>query len=532
MTGKIERRLERGHRLVAHGAFLGCLILVVLPVLLVDCPPIFDYANHLSRAHVIANLDRSAIFAAHFQTTSFLIPNVLADLTLLALLPLGGVIAAGKMLLVLTFVLTLSGAYALNRVLTGDFAVWPLFAALLLYNEGFFWGFLNYNLGLALLLWGVAVWLLAEDMGRRMQLAAGAAFSVLIFLAHLVAFGLYAVAIAAIEARRVVATRPGPARTLLRLGGSALQFLLPAVLFFGVSPSSGLEMTADFDFSIFGKIMPFARMVSSGNPAMDIFTLAAALGFVAAALGSRLVACHPVALLVGGLYLLLVATLPYTMMGSYFLDSRIVVALALVLAAGLHQPAGAPAFSLMAAAAVLGLVAFRSDGLVEDWRAQDEDYARVLEALDEVPRGSVLVTAVGHPFELGDWITTRRVKPSHEHTGHYATIRNEVLVPNIFARRGQNPLVFDSTLEELNRVAYNPVPRLFTSGDSRWLVDQVAPVLRVRDSLEPPVTGLYIIGYHVPCDRWPAELMIRPVRCEAGFSLVEVLPEDGGEPIP
>lgn len=513
-----------GATAVSHAALAACLVLAVLPLLAVDYPPVFDYANHLSRAYVIAHLDEVPVFAAHFRTTSFLIPNVLADLVLLALLPALGIIAAGKALLILTLALTLTGAYVLGRVLSGRFQPLPLLAALLLYNEGFFWGFLNYDLGLGLLLWGLAAWLALE--GRRGgQLAAGAGFALVIFLAHLASFGLYACAIAAVELERAWRTR----FSLRRLAASAAQFVPPLALFYGLSPSRGLALTAEFDFSLFGKVMPFTRLLSSGNPSLDIFTASALVGMVVALLACGAARLHRLALLVAALFLVLIETLPFTMLGSYFLDSRIVIAFALMVAAGLSQKGGhlAPVAVL-----VVALAAIRTAGLLDDWRQQDADYARVVAALDRVRPGAVLVTAVGHAFELGDWVITRKVKPSHEHTGHYATIRNRVIVPNIFARLGQNPLVMESPFAPLMQVATNPVPRLFTRGDARWLVGQVAPIADGRRSVAPPITGAYIIAYHVPCELWPSDLRLRLVACEPGFSLVEVLGEDQGGPIP
>lgn len=179
----------------------------------------------------------------------------------------------------------------------------------------------------------------------------------------------------------------------------------------------------------------------------------------------------------------------------------------------------------------LALVGFRSYGLMDDWRLQDDDYATVIAALDQVPPGSVVVTGVGHPFELGDWVATRRVKPSHEHTTLYATIRKDVLVPNIFARPGQNPLVFHSSLDALDRAARNPVARIFHSNDARWMVNEMLPLADTAGSITPPIPGVFVIGYHVPCAWWPVDMPIRAVTCQPTFSLIEIL---GGvkEPIP
>lgn len=510
----------RDEAAVAHGCLALCLALVALPVVLVRWPPIFDYPNHLARAHVIDRLDSSAVFAAHMHTTNFLIPNVLADLLVLALIPFGGVLWAGKALLVATFALTLTGAYAVNRVLARRFSPWPVLAAALLYNEGFFWGFLNYNLGLGLLLWGVAVWLLLQGRTAGERMVAGACVASLIFLAHLIAFGLYAVAVAVIELRRP---------NMARLAQAGAQFVPPLLVFLALSPAGDLQLVALFDFSISGKVMPFARMLSSGNPMLDFATLAAVGGAIATGLLGGQARCQGLLLLLAASYLVLVATLPFSMLGSFFLDSRIIFAVALMFAASL-SPRG-PASSAGIAVVVVAIVAGRTLGLLVDWREQEADYAVLIAALDRVPPGSVIVTTVQYPFELGDWVVTRRVKPSHEHSTLYATIRNDVLVPNIFARQGQNPLVFDSPLEDLDRLARNPVGRIAHSDDARRLIGEVMPLANHRADVEPPLPSVYVVGYGVPCAWWPGDMPIRAERCGPGFSLIEIL-GDVGEPVP
>lgn len=514
--------------MVAHACLALSLAVAAIPILATATPPLFDYPNHLARAHVIAHFDAIEAFRTHFAVASFVIPNVLADLVLLALIPAMGTAAAGKALLIGTFILTVGGAYALSRALTGQFSVWPLFAAALLYNEFFFWGFLNYNLGLALMLWGLAAWVGLEGR-RRTQLAAAAALAVLIFLAHLVAFGLYGGAIGVLEllALRRLSLPPGGAA--LRLAGSASQAALPLIVFFGFSPSNGLHWDFGFDFSVPGKVMPLARVLSSNNPGIDLFTAVATGGFLLGALAARRVACHAGAALVAALFLVLVLTLPYKALGSFFLDSRVTVAVALIVVAGLYPRRTVSGGT--AALVLMTILAARSAVLTEDWLTQQREYDRVIAALDRLPRGSMVITAVGHDFELGDWLATRRIKPSHEHTTLYATIRRDALVPNIFARRGQNPLVFRSPLEDMMEVVRNPVPRLLGAGDARWVIAQARAAEALSKRLRPMLPAVYVIAYAVPCSMWPEDLPIRRVRCDPAFSLVSLDP-DGGRGMP
>ncbi|HYD31887.1 MAG TPA: hypothetical protein VEB64_13690 [Azospirillaceae bacterium] len=504
----------------AHLGLALCLVLALIPILSTPTPPLFDYPNHLARVHVIAHWADTPLFRANFEITSFLIPNVLADVVLLGLMPLGGVEVAGRVFLALILALTLTGGYALNRAVAGRFTVWSLLIAALLYNEMFMWGFLNYMLGLGLLLWGLAAWLSLDGRHRTTQLILATAFALLTFFAHLVAFALYAIAIAVIELRRAwVVRRRGLLPAARHLIASAAPFIPPLILFFAVSPSGKLPFDPQFDYSQFGKLTPFTRLLSAGNPTMDMVTLVSVTAVVAIALAARRITLHWGLALTGLVYLALILSLPYSMLGSYFVDSRIVIALAFILVAAIRPRRDSRRRgTIFLAVLLIGLMTTRSVALAEDWRAQGHEFGRLLAAFDKLPRGSLLIPAVGHPFELGDWIATRYIKPSHEHSTLYATIRRGVLVSNIFARRGQNPLVLTPVLDDIGKLS-NPVSRILNQGDSRWVVNEVMQFLDQLDEIQPAIRNVYVVGYKVRCDYWPEDLPIRPVACDNGFSL-------------
>ena len=525
-----------------RAGLLLCLALVAVPLLAAGTPPLFDYPNHLARVHILHHWDRLALFHAHYGISSFLVPNVLSDLVLLGFMAFGDAHAAGRALLLVIAWGTLTGVLALNRAATGRASVWPLLGALLVFNEMFVWGFLNYLLGLVLLLWGMAAWLWLERRPRAVQVAVGTAFALSLFLSHLVAFGLYGVAIAILELRRV--WRAG---TLWRTEGvgrlvvSAAQFVPALTLFLWVSPSSGLPVDLRFDYSLWGKLSPFARLLSTGNPIADTGTLVLVVAIVAIGLATRRIGLHRDLALVAGADLLLVLVLPYSALGSFFLDARIVIATALVAIAAVtprvavdagdvaDRQAGARRWDRRPLLAViLVLVGVRTVVLVRDWHAQSEQYRPVLAALDRLPPGSILVAGSAAPFELGDWFSTRRIRPPREHVATYATVDADVLVPNVFARAGQNPLVYTPAREEMAPLGRNPILRLFGPDGLRHLATEAARVASRRNVMDPPPTGVFVIAHHVRCDAWPADVPVRAAACGPDFSLMEVVPVAAG----
>jgi len=516
-------------------------LLAAMPVLLVETPPLFDYPNHLSRVHVLLAWDRVAEFRIWFAQSSFLIPNILSDLVLIGLSGLVGVEAAGRCLLVLIQALTLGGIVALGRAATGRAEVWPLFGALLLHNEMSAWGFLNYGLGLAGLLWGMAAWIGTDGRSRRMQLALGAVAAMTTFAAHLVAFGLFAVAVAALEARWAwsAAGGRGIARLSGRLAASGAILLPPMLVLFLASPTGSLAPALMFDPSPFAKLSPYTRLLASGAPAADLAVAVPTLVLLGGLAVAGRLGIEPRLGLVAGIFVLLQLLLPHSALGSYFLDARIAVAVALVAVAGLRaRRRGAAARGIRAPAAALcalvALVGLRSALLTVQWRTA-EDLARPLRAaLDRVPPGSLVVGTSTVPLEEGrTWLRSRAGYPPDGHVVSYATIRRDAVTPNIFAREGQNPLVFRSPVANLAEVGLPVDGRGAPPGPpmEQDVFDMFAAATSVRSDLDRMGLrhqALFVVVLHIGCRDWPADLSdgfgtpVEMAACGDHFSLIRI----------
>ncbi|WP_119681093.1 hypothetical protein [Indioceanicola profundi] len=502
------------------------IVLSALPLLITDSPPVFDYPNHLARVHILAHLDEVPAFAANFTLDSLFLPNVLADLILLALEPFLGIELAGKVLLLLLVTLTVSGTVALGTAAAGRRTVWPLLVAALVWNEVMVWGFLNYVLGVGLLLWALAAWLHLDRVSRTGQLASGVVFGLLLFLAHMVAFGLFAVAIAVLELARAWTRRQeGLAPVMRRLVVSALIFVPALALFWISSPASGLPMEFRFAFTAWQKFSPFTRLLSTGNTVLDVATLALVVATICILLSSRRVKLHPGLGLVALAFVVMVLTLPYSAMGSYFLDSRIAPAAVILLTAALIPARPSPRLAAAFCLALVAVVGTRGVVMARDWAPQDQRIAAIKQTLQQLPSGAILVPAEAAPFELGDWTTTRRTNPAHEHTATYAAIHRDAVVVNLFARKGQNPLIFTPAESALLAVAGNPIARAGTDEELVGFLERVNEAARsMKDRPRVGVPGIYVIVFHRGCGTLPKGLPVQTVACESDHMLMRMLP--------
>jgi hypothetical protein len=414
-------------------AFCLGLALSAIPVFSTVLPPILDYPNHLARMSILAADGGSAVLNQFYAVHWAPLPNLALDLIvppLTALMPLA---LAGKLFLVLVLALMAGGAVALNRVLHGRWSYWSLGVFLLLYNRILLWGFLNYLFGLGLALCGLALWL---GMARRpawQRVVLSSVLALAVYFSHISAFGIYALALAGIEAGpALVLLRTGDGRRLAaRLAIAGVQFIVPAAIILlswrgaatGTIAYGNYGRKVDLLFSIFDNY----------NRGFDVacFALFAALLLALAAwrrLGLAPAMRGPL-LLVTSAYL----ALPSQMLSGAGADHRMAIAIFLIILAGSAPRWPSPRVALATGAALLLLFAVRL-GMVEVyWIQSDAVYQADLAALDSLPRGAKL--AVAWP---GSAIEVTRAPELHLPT--LAIARREAFVPTLFAYAAQQPV--------------------------------------------------------------------------------------------
>src|SRR5215469_17998757 len=113
--------------------FCTLLVLAAVPLFLSELPPLLDYPNHLARMHLLPSLP-SPVLRTFYRVTWAPLPNLAMDGVvplLAAFMPLAW---AGKVFILLTFLLLAGGTAAIYRALFGMWSLWPCLAFLLLYS--------------------------------------------------------------------------------------------------------------------------------------------------------------------------------------------------------------------------------------------------------------------------------------------------------------------------------------------------------------------------------------------------------------
>jgi hypothetical protein len=399
-----------------------------VPVLLCDITlPLFDYPNHLARMHILIDLAHSPELQRFYEVVWRPVPNLAMDAVVPVLTHFMPLAWAGKSFVLLTLFLIAGGAAALNRVLFGGWSAWPCLAFLLLYNRFLLWGFLNYLFGIGLALFAFAFWIALGEKSAAPRLAVGALFALLLFFAHLLAFGLYGVMVMGYATGLVLRRR----RRVAELFLAAAPFLPPLAILFLASPGAvagavrfgpaGRKL--DLLFSVFDN---YHRIFDISS--FVFVALALLFAFV-----RRWARLAPDMLVPLGLLVLVYLAMPNQLATASGADHRIPLLFDLVFIAGSRWEARLPRAQRRFLGAALVLFLLRLGLVSVSWQASERTYANLLPALDLLPEGSLV--AVAYPPEA---VNSEATPLAHFPT--LAVLRRDVFVPTLFAASTQQPV--------------------------------------------------------------------------------------------
>ena len=165
--------------------WLGIGLVTILPLLLVDFPPLVDLYGHLGRYAVQTELDTRPALQPFYSYEWRLIGNLGADILIEVLHPVLGLEPSVRVVVILTQLLGAAGLLLISREVHGRVSPFAVMAIPLLYGYPFNYGFLNYALSMALAMLAFVVWLrlhrAERDLAARLWLGVAGAT---IWVAH------------------------------------------------------------------------------------------------------------------------------------------------------------------------------------------------------------------------------------------------------------------------------------------------------------------------------------------------------------
>ena len=358
-----------------------------LPILLSPLPMMPDFFNHVGRYHVMLHQD-DALLRSYYDFHPALSANSGIDLVMLVLGRLMPVEQAARLSVGLIAIAMTLGIYALARAVHRQPPAAALLAVPFVWSFPFLFGFLNFCFGLALALLGAALWVRTRDLPTVPRLAVDVALAFAIWLAHLVAFGIFLIICGCFALARLWPldrSRPWR-RTIVDLAAIAWPLLL------GLIPSEASVPLFSGAWEPKVKAGLVLQLFRSISKTVDRATLLVLIGFAAALLllawKGRARFSRP---LLGASLVLAVlwAVLPEAMMGSFYSDLRLLPAVCILffIAADILPGRLATMAAIVALVLTLGRLAL----VTVDWQQRSRAAERDLAALRLVPEGARIV---------------------------------------------------------------------------------------------------------------------------------------------
>lgn len=448
-------------------AWVGVGMLVMLPLLLTDIPPLLDYPNHLARAYIASHLTVDPNLPRFYIVNwAHIVPDMLGDVLLVTLARILPIALAGKVLIAMVLAATLGGVACLYRVLWGRWSAWPLAATPFLWHGALTAGFLAFSLSLGLAFLAASAWRasMAWPLWHRLPLAI--MFGAGLWFSHLIALGIFLVICTSLDLAEPIAQpslrRPDLlGRRIVALGALGAVPLVLSLVFY-VPQTSGLVPGTE-GLPPLGQWRLHDHLRGLMMPVMGHYRVVALVEGCGVALvalllwaGKAVRIAWPVVpgwLLLAALFL----ALPSDIMDTAFVPERFTIALALLAVAG-SQPIPGRKAVRPAIAGLAVLVVLQCASVAVAWRESDPYVTDLRKALALMPVGSRLLVTVPmksetdvDPYGVRDpnvpgWYLALFDFPNLIHMPTLAVIDRSAFVHTIFVHPDKQILSFTDSV--------------------------------------------------------------------------------------
>ncbi|WP_407185566.1 hypothetical protein [Bradyrhizobium centrosematis] len=450
-TSTIPTRLG-SDRSVAIAVLAVLAAVSFLPVLLTPIPAMVDYPNHLARMYILSQ-SGTPDANPNYEVAWAFYPNLGMDLLVPQMARLMGVESATRLFLLLSQVLIVTGALLLEWGRKGRIHLAGFAALAFLYCLPFSWGFVNFEFGLGLAIWGIAVYLMLAEGPWPLRFVANLIFVAGLYVAHFFSLGIYGATLGLYELWRLRHKRVAYPVAAARLGALAL----PALVLFGImrmtAGAIGSEGTSWF--LAFKPVWPL-RIMNGYS-----LTVAAATGLALAIslfFGARrgVLRLEPAGIWLAFGFALLYLVIPSKLFGTAFVDLRVIPAAAVILPAFCSLSLPSRAWRMAALAAISGIILLNVAVVLSVWLPYRADYAAMIASFQKIDRGSRVL--VGSTDNNGDPPFADLASYPMFYAPTLAVHYANAFVPNLFTETGKQPVRPREAVRKIAIPYGGPVP--------------------------------------------------------------------------
>ena len=357
---------------------------------------------------------------------------------------------ASKLFLVLSQILVVSGTVALEMVVKQRHEFAGFAGAAVLYSLPFAWGFLNFEFGVGLALWGLALWFALEDKELVTRLVVHTLFCAGLFVSHLAAFALYGVTLVFCESWRAFQANidwKKRTQTLVILSGPAAIILS---YFFASSVANAGKGTSALAkgpsaWNAIAELLSILHGMNGYNAYLSFGSILVIMAMILFMFKERSLSIMPQGKWIAIGFLILIFVLPFHLLGGDFPGLRFAIGALLILPAFLIVRPAKPFFRCVPPL-VLSLIALVNAGHTASlWLSYRPEYAALQESFMHIKTGAFVL--IGQTNFKNDRFDKAKmpIMTATALAAHYAN----AFVPTLVTIRGQQPLQVCPQLEGL-----------------------------------------------------------------------------------
>jgi hypothetical protein len=192
------------HTLLWQSTLIWIIIFIgtTIPFWMTNMPPLLDLPGHMARYHIAQEWASSPDLQRYYSYKWMLSGNLGGDLIVYGLKDVLSVEQASWLVCLLTVLLTTLAIPVLSKTFHGSVQLSSLCTLPLVYHNFYFWGFVNFNLGVAFTLLSLALWhKMRVTPYKRTLLFIPIAF--LIWLTHSLSWALLLLFVGMLELERI-----------------------------------------------------------------------------------------------------------------------------------------------------------------------------------------------------------------------------------------------------------------------------------------------------------------------------------------
>jgi hypothetical protein len=402
-------------------------LMLATPLWCVWSPAMPDYPAHLASFALIEQGTGNAIYHLHWA----FVPNLASEVLVPWLARLTGLVVATKLFLTAAIFLWVLGPGAVHRALYGRTGIAPLFGSFFAYNANFIWGFFNYYFSAGLSFAVFAAWIATDKRNGPARLAGFTLAVTLLYFCHVFAAASLLLMLAGFEvAQNFRLEDRNPVLLAQRALRVTLLYVPAALAFLFLKPHGEGDDTVIFDLAdtMLDRFESLVQHAFDDAAYVLPIALFAGLGL---ALYLRKARLHPA--MWGTLALLLIGAVfaPEWAFGGWAVHLRLPAVFGAMLFASAELPMKQAARTALVVL-VLVVIGGSAITLAQSWLVYDRQFREFQAALEEVPRGSRMLTVLD-----GDAIGDRPDQP-YWHMAEFAVPERGVFTPLLFTTRGQH----------------------------------------------------------------------------------------------